>query len=74
MARYSQDTALAASDVPFTPAGDIAATDVQAAIAELDGGKLARTADVTAIVVCTETEYAGLSPDATTLYLVVADA
>ena len=39
MARYSQDTAPLASDVPFTPAGGIAATDVKAAIEELDTEK-----------------------------------
>jgi hypothetical protein len=36
-----------AGDVPFTPAGDIAATDVQAAIEELDGEKLANVVEDT---------------------------
>ncbi len=58
-----------AAEVPFTPAGNIAATDVQAAIAELDTEKLdasavpvptstAPVATNTAAVVGTSTEYA----------------
>ncbi len=47
-------TPSSASEVPFTPAGDIAATDVQAAIEELDDEKQPLDADLTQI--------AGLSP------------
>ncbi|MGD9866723.1 MAG: hypothetical protein AB7U38_01855 [Hyphomicrobiales bacterium] len=75
MARYSQDTAPKASDVPFTPTGDITETDVQAALVQAVSLLLAKTAGLTAIVVLTETEYDALDPPAATrLYLVTADA
>ena len=46
----------AASDVVFTPAGDIAATDVQAAIEELDSEKQPIDADLTAIAALAKTD------------------
>lgn len=38
----TQPTELVASEIPFTPTGTIAATDVQAALAELDSEKVAK--------------------------------
>lgn len=47
-----------AAEVPFTPAGSIAATDVQSAIQELDSEKQPLDADLTALAVLGSTGYA----------------
>lgn len=46
-----------AAEVPFTPAGNLSATDVQAALAELDTEKQPNDADLTAIAALSTTAF-----------------
>ena len=74
-------TGVAAQNVAFDPAGRIAATNVQAAIEELDTDTaLAVLSDVTGItgadrvtniVSLTQAEYDALIPDTATLYVIL---
>ncbi len=61
---YAEGTTSAvAADVAFTPAGDVAATDVQAAIEELDTEKQAASANIPTVVVSQAEAEAGTSTD-----------
>jgi hypothetical protein len=83
VAAHEGDTSDAhdASAVSFSPTGALASTDVQAAIAELDTEKSATghnhsgtyipVGDVAVIDQVTQAAYDGLTPVATTLYLIV---